>query len=487
VNIIGGGPAGLTAAYFLALRGHEVKIYDAMPKMGGMLRYGIPAYRLPKEVLDAEIALIAELGVEMINGVKIGRDISFEEVKATADATVIAVGAWKSMSMRIPGEELCGVLGGIDFLREVSFANSGEGEAPEIGRRVLICGGGNTAMDACRTAVRLGAEEVYVAYRRTRDEMPADPEEIEQAIEEGVKFLYLRNPVEFIGEGGKLRTAKLSVMELGEPDASGRRSPVAVEGKFEYLELDTVIEAIGQTLDFSGIDGIEYNRRGYISADEHSFMTASEGVFAVGDATNRGASIAIAAIGEANRAATVIDSYLNGETVPYKASFVSEMKASEIDFTPYEKRERAEVGYRSSNERNKDFLAITDGLTEEQARAEAKRCLECGCHDYAECRLIREARKEDIVPERLAGKKNRSESERKLVCIERNNSKCILCSLCVRTCTENAKKSILGLVGRGFDTVVKPEWSDPKVIEGCRDCHLCVDVCPTGALKFIEK
>ena len=486
VNIIGGGPAGLTAAYFLALSGHSVKIYDAMPKMGGMLRYGIPAYRLPKSVLDAEISEIEALGVELINGVKIGRDVLFEEIKNSADATLIAVGAWKSMSMRIPGEELDGVRGGIDFLREVSLWNSDEGEKPEIGKKVLVCGGGNTAMDACRTAVRLGAEEVYVAYRRTRDEMPADHEEIEQAEEEGVRFLYLRNPVEFIGEGGRINTAKLSVMELGEPDASGRRSPVPVDGKFEYLNIGTVIEAIGQTLDFSGINGVEYNRRGYICADEASFMTATEGVFAVGDATNRGASIAISAIGEANRAAAVIDSYLNGCAVPYKAPFVSELDPRDIDFTPYEKKARAEVCYRPANERNRDFCAITEGLTEEQAIAEAKRCLECGCHDYAECRLIREARKEDIDPARLAGKKNVHESERKLVCIERNNGKCILCSLCVRTCTENAKKSLLGLVGRGFDTVIKPEWNRPEIIEGCRDCHLCVDVCPTGALKFIE-
>ncbi len=487
VNIIGGGPAGLTAAYFLALKGHSVAIYDAMPKMGGMLRYGIPAYRLPKNVLDAEIAQIAALGVEMKNGVKIGKDVSFEDIKNSADATLIAVGAWKSMSLRIPGEEFSGVRGGIDFLREVSLWNSGDGDRPEIGERVLISGGGNTAMDACRTAVRLGAKEVYVAYRRTRDEMPADAEEIEQAIEEGVKFGYLRNPAEIIGENGKVKSVKLQVMELGEPDASGRRSPIAVEGKFEYFDADTVIEAIGQTLDFAGVDGIEYNRRGYICADEASFMTASDGVFAVGDATNRGASIAIEAIGEANRAAQVIDSYLNGCTVPYKAPYVSEQKAEDIDFSPYEKRARAEVVYRPANERNRDFCAITDGLTEEQAINEARRCLECGCHDYADCRLIREARKEDINPARLAGKKNRHENEKKLVCIERNNGKCILCSLCVRTCTENAKKSILGLVGRGFDTVIKPEFLTDDAIAGCRDCHLCVDVCPTGALRFIKK
>ena len=333
VSIIGGGPAGLTAAYYLALKGHAVTVYDAMPKMGGMLRYGIPAYRLPKSVLDAEIKLIGDAGVEYKNNVKIGRDVSFEEIKDSSDATIIAVGAWKSSSMRVAGEELDGVVGGIDFLRQVSLYNSGEGDAPVIGDRVVICGGGNTAMDACRTAVRLGAKEVSVVYRRTRAEMPAEIEEIEEAEEEGVIFRFLRNPAEFVGENGKLTAVKLQVMELGEPDASGRRSPVAVEGCFETLEADTVIEAIGQSLDFTGINGLEYNRRGNIVADEASFATSIEGVFAIGDATNRGAGIAIAAIGEANRAAAVIDSFLNGQMVSYKAPFVSERRLDNIDFS----------------------------------------------------------------------------------------------------------------------------------------------------------
>ncbi len=486
VSVIGGGPAGLTAAYYLALRGHDVTVYDAMPKMGGMLRYGIPAYRLPKSVLDAEIKLIADVGVRFKNNVKVGRDISFDEIKGTSDATVIAVGAWRSSSMRVPGEELTGVVGGIDLLREVSLYNSGEGDAPVIGDRVVICGGGNTAMDACRTAVRLGAKEVSVVYRRTRAEMPAELEEIEEAEEEGVVFRFLRNPAEFIGENGHLTAVKLQIMELGEPDASGRRSPMPVEGCFEMLEADTVIEAIGQSLDFSGIDGLEYNRRGNIVADEESFMTSIEGVFAVGDATNRGAGIAIAAIGEANKAAAVVDSYLNGKTIPYKKPFVSERAIDGIDFSRYNKKERVERPRRDANIRRHDFDAVVLPLDEAAVRSEASRCLECGCHDYADCRLIKNANLLPIEPQRFAGKKNIHASERRLVSIERNNSKCILCSLCVRTCNEVAKKSILGLVGRGFDTVIKPEFSSSETISACRDCHLCFDVCPTGALKLIN-
>ena len=233
VAIVGGGPGGLTAAYFLAVAGHSVTVYDAMPKMGGMLRYGIPEYRLPKKVLDREIQEIQDLGVTLKNGVKIGRDISFEEIRKSADATVVAIGAWKSSGVGCPGEDQQGVLGGIDFLREVSLGN-----APDIGKKVAVVGGGNTAMDACRTAVRLGAEEVYVVYRRTRNEMPAEDIEIEEAMEEGVTFKFLTNPAEILGENGRVKAVKLQVMELGEPDASGRRSPVPVEGKFEMLEVD---------------------------------------------------------------------------------------------------------------------------------------------------------------------------------------------------------------------------------------------------------
>ncbi len=174
VAIIGGGPAGLTAAYYLAIMGHSVTVYDMMEKMGGMLRYGIPQYRLPKDVLDREIAIIEKTGVKLVNNVKLGKDFTIKSLKAENDAVIVAVGAWKSSSMRTPGEDLEGVYGGIDFLRGVI-----KGNAPEIGEKVVICGGGNTAMDACRTAVRLGAKEVYVVYRRTRNEMPADKLEID--------------------------------------------------------------------------------------------------------------------------------------------------------------------------------------------------------------------------------------------------------------------------------------------------------------------
>ena len=486
VAVIGGGPAGLTAAYFLRLKGHAVTIFDAMPKMGGMLRYGIPAYRLPKSVVDREVEEIASLGVEMKNNVKIGRDVTLAELRAKYDAVFVAVGAWKSSSTRCPGEDLDGVIGGIDFLRAVSFWNSGDGDAPDVGKKVAVVGGGNTAMDACRSAVRLGAEKVYVIYRRTRAEMPAEDVEIEEAIEEGVEFKFLTNPAEIVGEGGRVKTVKLQVMELGEPDASGRRSPVPVEGKFEYLDVDTVIAAIGQTINADGFDELEKTKKGTIAADEATFRTSLDGVFAGGDATNRGASIAIEAIGEANKAADVIDSYLRGAVVPYKKPFVSERNVTPEMFADREKAARAIMPTRPADERKCDFDEIYLGLPEEVARREAKRCLSCGCHDYGECKLIKYANDYDVHPERLAGAKNTAPVERKLVVIERNPSKCILCGLCYRVCDEVAKRGLLGIVGRGFSSVIKPEFNNPAAIAGCADCHLCVDECPTGALKFLK-
>ncbi len=480
VGIIGGGPAGLTAAYFLAVKGHKVTVYDAMPKMGGMLRYGIPQYRLPKEVLDMEIASIAELGVEMKNNIRIGADITFDEIKNAHDATLVAIGAWKSSSMRIPGENLDGVYGGIDFLRSVALKNP-----VKLGKRVAVIGGGNTAMDACRSAVRLGAEEVYVIYRRTRAEMPAEKVEIDEAEEEGVIYKFLNNPVEIIGEDGKVKSVKLQVMELGEPDAGGRRSPVAVEGKFETIELDNVIMAIGQKINISGFESLELTDRGNISADIKTFRTSLEGVFAVGDATNRGASIAIEAIGEAQKASEVIDSYLNGEMIVYKKPYVSEKIVTAEDLADREKVSRAKMAQRSPAERIKDFNEINLGFSIEAAVSEAKRCLECGCHVYHDCKLIRYANQYDVQPARFAGEKHDCPKEQKLVYIERDQNKCVLCNLCVRVCDEEVGKGLIGLVGRGFSTVIKPEFADINVTEFCKTCQKCVNSCPTGALKTL--
>ncbi len=482
VAVVGGGPAGLTAAFLLKRKGVDVTIFDAMPDMGGMIRYGIPEYRLPKAIVDREVSEIAALGVTMCNNVKVGDDITLDDLRKDYDAVILAIGAWKSSKIGCKGEEIEGVVGGIDFLR-VNIL----GEPMDVkGKNVAVVGGGNTAMDACRTSVRLGAENVYVIYRRTRNEMPAADEEIEEAIEEGVQFKFLTNPDAIIGADGKVSQIKLQVMELGEPDASGRRSPVPVEGKFEILDVDMVIAAIGQQVNAEGFD-VELNRKGSIIADETSFRTNIDGVFAVGDGANK-SGIAIEAIGEGNKVVGVVLSYLAGELIPYSAPFVSKRDLDNVkeELAAKEKSPRVAVPKRDPAERRGDFKDIVIELNEAEVEAEAARCLECGCHDYKDCKLIKCANCDAICPERLKGDYHPGFVENRLVAIERNQRKCISCNLCVRTCDENAGRGILGLVGRGYTTVIKPEFNDPATIAGCADCHLCADICPTGALRIIK-
>lgn len=481
VAIVGGGPAGLTAAYFLRAMGHSVSIYDAMPKMGGMLRYGIPQYRLPKEVLDQEIATIAGMGVMLFQNARVGDGLTLDELRAGSDAVLVAIGAWTSSSMRVPGESFNGVMGGIDFLRHVAL-----NEPSGIGERVAVVGGGNTAMDACRTAVRMGAKEVFVIYRRTREEMPADALEIAQAEEEGVTFKFLTNPVEILGAGGAVRGVRLQKMALGEPDASGRRRPVPVEGAFEDLPLDTVIMAIGQWINPEGFEEVELTKRGTIAADESTFRTSLEGVFAVGDATNKGADIAIAAIGEAGKAAGVIDSFLKGKTVPYRKPYVVERTVTPEMLANREKQARVAMPHLSPADRKTNFKEIDFGFTQELAKREASRCLACGCHDSFECRLLQYANEYDVSPARFAGETHSRPQEQTHPFIERNADKCILCGLCVRVCDEAIGRTALGLVSRGFDTVVSPEFGMRLEQTDCISCGQCVAACPTGALRELQ-
>ena len=485
VAVIGGGPAGLTAAYYLTIMGHSVTVYDMMEKMGGMLRYGIPQYRLPKEVLDKEIAIIEKTGVKFVNNSKLGVDYTIESLKKENDAVIVAVGAWKSSSMRTPGEELDGVYGGIDFLRGVI-----KGNAPEIGEKVAICGGGNTAMDACRTAVRLGAKEVYVVYRRTRNEMPADELEINEAEEEGVIYKFLTNPLSFNGEDGKVKSMTLQLMELGEPDASGRRRPVPIEGKTEEIAVDSVILAIGQKLVTDDVKELELNERGNIIADADFFTTSIDGVFAIGDATNRGASIAIEAIGEADRCAKAVDAYLNGQELDTRVPYISKRDESTIDYSDREKQSRINPKVLPADVRNRNFDEVSLGFTEEEAKAEANRCLECGCREYYKCKLLKVAQRYDINPERFKGEMPQKYTHAENAFIERNTSKCILCGLCVRSCREVMDIHAIGLMGRGFKTDVSPAFSLPLDQTKCNNCGLCVQLCPTGSLteKFnLEK
>ncbi|SDY80283.1 molybdopterin-dependent oxidoreductase [Tindallia californiensis] len=488
VAIVGGGPGGLSTAYYLLQEGHEVTIYDMMPEMGGMLKYGIPQYRLPKDVLNQEIGIIEKMGAQMINNVRIGQDLTLDYLRTNNDAVYLSIGCWESSPMKCKGEDLEGVIGGIHFLRDVV-----ENKPIKIGKKVAVIGGGNTAMDACRTAVRLGADEVYNLYRRTRGEMPAEEIEIVEAEEEGVIFKFLVSPLEVIGENGRVQKIRLQKMELGEPDASGRRRPVPIEGEEEILELDSVIVAIGQYVNVEGFEALERTKWDTIISDEKTFSTSIPGIFAGGDAINDNLKIAIQAIGDGKIASKVIHEYVNGVQVRYEKPYLVTRKAEDIKVEEFAHRETANrppMAHLSPEFRRQNFEEVGLGFTPEQAVEDAKRCLECGCHDYFECKLLEYANDYHVEPDRLAGEMHQRQAENSHPFIDRNPDKCILCGLCVRVCQEVMDITALGLVDRGFDTIVKPAMDRPLKDTDCISCGQCVDVCPTGALQerlLIEK
>ncbi len=476
VAVVGAGPAGVSCAYFLAAKGHKVVLYEDKPYPGGMLRYGIPQYRLPKELLDAEIDTLTKMGVELKCNVKLGEDITITYLKKTYDAVFVAIGAWASMNMGCKGEDMEGVMGGIEFLRKATLA-----EPMYLGQHVLVIGGGNTAMDVARTAVRLGAEHVQVLYRRTRDEMPAEDIEIDEAEEEGVKFTYLVAPVEVIEGNGRAKAVRCQKMKLGAPDKSGRRSPEPIPGDEVTIEADLIVSAIGQRVNAENVKELDITKKGTISANANTFETSMPGIFAGGEAVT-GPKIAIEAIAQGKNAAHVIDGYLKGEIIPVaNPCYIEQEDLTSEDFADREKKDREHLRVLPAKTRRMSFGAISETYTEEQAVKEASRCLECGCHDYFDCKLVKYLGEHDIDTKALKGEIHREEEADTHPFIKRNAEKCILCGLCFRACEEVTGVTALGLLDRGFDSVVIPEFGLPLEESACISCGHCVDVCPTGA------
>jgi len=483
VAIVGAGPAGLSAAFYLRRKGHACTLFDEHERPGGMLRYGIPEYRLPREALDAEIRVIEELGAEFRMNSRWGRDFKLADLQRDHDAVFIGIGAQLSHGLRCEGEELA--LSGLELLRRVA-----QGERPELGRRVIVIGGGNTAMDASRTAVRFGCD-VRVLYRRTRQEMPCLMEEVEGAEVEGVRFEYLVAPVELghLGNGNALRLV-CRRMELGEPDDSGRRRPVPIPDSEFHVDCDTVIAAVGQAVELTlpESEGLEVSRWG-LATNERTQATNLPGVFAGGDAV-LGADVAVRAVAAGRIAAESIDQFLAGGPVrgPRELTSIAMQPIDDREraaiFRNIERSERVRTPTLKPERRLNSFDEIDLGLGDEQARQESVRCLSCGCRKAVGCTLREWSTEYGVDPYRFLGQRRRFEQDTSHPEIIYEPGKCIMCNACVRIAAEEGEKLGVAITGRGFDVSVAVPFDQP-LSEGLRAAaRRCAESCPTGALAL---
>jgi NADPH-dependent glutamate synthase beta subunit-like oxidoreductase len=443
VCVIGAGPGGMSAAYYLALKGYEVRVIEQQPVAGGMLLLGIPRYRLPREVIDREVAMLKNLGVDFQFGTRFGQDVTFEALKKEGfEAIFLAVGAHKSFKLGIPGEtNFPQVIEAIDFLRNVAL---GDRQVP--GKNAAVIGGGNVAIDAARTCLRLGCESVTLAYRRTRSEMPADTEEVEQAEEEGIRFEFLNIPVEIVGRDSRVVGLECLKAKLITKEGQNRKYPVPVEDSQFIIDADVIICAIGQQVDADCLDavkGLNWTRRKTVHVNTVTMETSLKGVFAAGDAVTGPATV-IEAIGGGKRAAESIDRYLEGipqPKVPPVPKRRGRIKYLQVPASSKMTLKRPAMPLLNIYRRRTTFQQVELGYAEDLVREEARRCLRC-----------------DI---------------------------CLRCGKCIEVCRDKMGVDALQMGYFDFDHPVPTDFRETE--ERCILCGACATNCPTGAMQIFDK
>jgi len=506
VAVIGSGPAGASAAYYLAIAGHAVTIYERDPEPGGMLRYGIPQYRLPKdEVLVPEYQGLTDLGVTFTCNAELGRDFTIDDLQNQGyDAVAVAIGCYDTNKLGVPGEDAKGVLDGLEYLK---IATLGLPYPGHRGTRVVVIGGGFTAMDCTRTSVRQGALEVTLVYRRDMKDMPA-ANEVHEAIEEGARAIFQAAPTRVVTDKrNRVTGVELQRMRMGAPDASGRRRPEPMPGTEFVIECDRVLRAIGQGPQLGWLDrgaaGVAATKQGRLAADGVTFATGRPGIFATGD-VRIGAATVVEAVAEGRRAAYAVDAYLKGmdlEAIKTRQT-LAEPQPEFLSIVPYTgelKEPRLRLQAMAAEVRNKSYVEYEIPYTQQEAMAESKRCLQCTCEAIGFCDLRRQGIEygttlatlepartglsyRSVTENRFTGHNHDYIRDDSHAFILREPSRCIDCGRCANVCKEVVGAACYDFMRTGFDTLVTTPLDMSLNTTPCVSCGRCAATCPTGAL-----
>ena len=485
VAIVGAGPSGLAAAYYSAIAGHDVTVFERQPHPGGMMRYGIPEYRLPKATLDQEIGLIKTLGAKILTGKALGTHVRLDDLQRDFDAIYLAIGSWRATPMQIEGENAEGVWLGIQYLEQVT-----KGVEVKLGNTVIVIGGGNTAIDCARTALRKGAKIVKLVYRRTREEMPAEKIEIEEALQEGVEMVFLTAPTKITLQEGRKSLLCLK-MALGEPDRSGRRRPVPVDGSDFTLVADTIIGAIGQSTNPQFLYNdlpVKLNKWGDIEINGQTMQASEEKIFAGGDCVTGPATV-IQAVAAGRRAAKAMDEFLTqGYVRPANANYNCSRGSLEDlpkwEFEAMPKFPRAHMPVLPVAKRLNNLAEVDLGLDETTARNEAARCLKCGCSERFDCTLRKTSRELGIEFRPPAHERPYLPIVNDHPFIIRDHNKCIACGRCISACADIEGPGVLAYQLTQGRLLVGTHNGAPLNETDCVSCGQCVTSCPCGALEY---